>query len=101
MFARRLGFHILPNGVVALKVAFLGAHVEVVRVHVLARLNGGAGKANDLVVATHRLASLNGARCHFVSWWNQTPHSHTIDAGAAHELGARNDHVIGRMKANK
>ena len=101
MFARRLWLHVLANGVVTLEVALLGTHVEVVRVHMLAGLNGGAGKANDLVVTAHGLPGLNGARGHFVAGWNKAFDRHALHAGTAHELGTRNDHVIGRMKSNK
>ena len=52
----RGGFHVGAEGVVARKVTLVGTHVEVVGVHMLAGCDGLAGKADDLVVAPHRVA---------------------------------------------
>ena len=101
LHARCFRLHVLTNGVVPLKVAFFGAHVEVVRVNMFARLNGRAGKTNDLVVTAHRLTHLNGSRGNFVTRRHQAAHRHTFDIAAAHELRARNDHVIGGMETNE
>ena len=66
-----------------------------------ARLNGRAGKANDLVVTSYRLTHFNGSRGNFVTRRHQAAYRHAIDTAAAHELRARNDHVIGGMEANE
>jgi hypothetical protein len=36
-----------------------------------------------------------------VTRWNKAFDRHPLHTGSAHELGTRNDHVIGRMKSNK
>ena len=66
-----------------------------------AGLNSGAGKPNDLVVAAHGLAHLNGTCGNFMTRRYQAAHGHAIDTAAAHELRARNDHVIGGMETNE
>jgi hypothetical protein len=54
-----------------------------------------------LVVAAHGLASLNGTRGHFVTGRHQAAHGDAINAGAAHQLRARNHNIICRVEANK
>src|SRR5665811_925418 len=53
---RRLRLDVGAKGVVSLEVALVRAHVQVMRVNVLASGDRLACKADDLVVAPHRLA---------------------------------------------
>ena len=99
--ARCIGFHVGAKSVVAGKVAFLRAHVQVVHMHMLARANGLAGKTNDLVVTTHGLTGRQGPGGDFVARRDQAAHGNALDLAAAHELAAGNDHVVGGMKANE
>ena len=101
LLAQRFRFHILTNGVVAFEVALFCTHVQVVRVHMLARCDGLVRKANDLVVAAHRLAQGDGACGDFVARRNQAAHGYAVHGASAHELGAGNDHVVRRVQADE
>ena len=95
-----LGFDIGAKRVVAGKVAFVGAHVEVVGVHMLACCDVFGGKTNDLVVAAHGVAGRDSARGDFVPGWDQTSHRDAFDRGTREQLLAADDHVIGGVEAN-
>ena len=101
LLAGRFGFDVLADGVVALEIAFFGTHVQVVRVHMLARRDGLVCKTNDLVVAAHRLAHGDGACSDFVARRNQAAHGDAVHGAATHELAAGNDHVVRRVQANE
>jgi hypothetical protein len=68
--------------------------------HVLAWGNGLRGKADDLVVTTHRFTSSHGTHGHLVTWRNQAAHSHTFYLNAREQLLSGDDNVIGGMEAN-
>jgi hypothetical protein len=97
----RLGPGVRAEGVVARERAALGAHAQVVRVHVLARRDRLGGEADDLVVAAHRLAHGNGAGGDLVAGWDQAAHRNVLDGGAADQLGARDQHVVVRMESDE
>jgi hypothetical protein len=98
------GLHVGAEGVVALEPfgdgALVRAHVQVLRVHVLARGNGLARETDDLVVAAHRLAGGDGAHRDLVARRNEAAHGHAFDGGAAEHLGARDDDVVGGVESD-
>ena len=94
-------FHLGTKGVVARKVAFVRAHVEVVGVHMFALGNGLAGEADDLVVAAHGGALCNGMGRDLVAGWHEAAHGEVLDGGAAHQLAAGDHHVISGVQADK
>ena len=98
--SRCLGFDVGAKRVVPRKVAFVGAHVKVVGVHMLARSDVFSGKADDLVVAAHGVTGRDGAGGDFVARRDQTAHSDGLYRGAREQLLAADDHVIGGMEAN-
>src|SRR5215213_2166103 len=69
--------------------------------HVLARGDWGCGEANDLVVASHRLACSDRAHSDFVSSRNPVIGCNAVGNWRARQQGrARNYHVIVVVKAN-
>ena len=90
----RLWFDIFTKRIVTGEVTFFKAHVEVMHMHMVARRNSAASKANDLVVTPYRLTRTDIANSDFVAGWNQTAHCHMFDSAATHELAARNHHII-------
>ena len=98
---RRRRFHVSANGIVAHKIAFVGAHIQVVGVHMFAGRDGPARKPDDLVVAPHRLAGRQRARGHLVARRDQALDDDVFDLCAAHQLGAGNQDIVGGMKADK
>ena len=101
VLAHRLGLDVLSDGVVALEVAFLGAHEQVVCVHMLTRRDGLRCKTNDLVVTPHRLARRQGTGGDFVAGGYQAFDGHALHRAAAHELTACNHDVVGGVQSNE
>ena len=96
-----LGLEVYANRVVTGKVAFALADPQVLGVHMLASRYGLAGKADDLVIATHRLAQGNGTRGDFVPGRYQAPGGDAFNRGAAHQLASGNHHIIRGVQAYK
>jgi hypothetical protein len=69
--------------------------------HMLARGDVARGKTNDLVVAAHRLALRNGTGGYFVAGRNQALDGDAFNRGAAHQLGAGDQHVVVGVQADK
>ena len=101
LFFGWLGLHVVTKSVVARKVALVRAHVEVVRVNMLAGGNRFAGKADDLVVAAHRLAGRDGVRGDLVASRDQTLDDDTLGRRTADELRAGDEHIVLGMEADK
>jgi hypothetical protein len=81
--------------------AFVGTHVEVVRMHVLAGRDRLACEADDLVVAAHRLALGDGAHRDLVAGRDQAARRHALDRRAADQLAARDHDIVGGMESNE
>ena len=100
MQQRRCRFDIGTKRIVAGKVALVLTQVEVVHMHMFPRRDGLAGKADDLVVATHGLTCGDGAGGDFVARRNQATHSDVFHGRTAHELLAGDDDVVVRVQSN-
>ena len=85
--------------VIALEVA----HRQVVHMHVIARLDRLGGETDDLVVAADRVTRLQFAGRDLVSGRNGDGGAHLFldDFGAGGQLGARDDHIVGGVQADR
>ena len=101
VLCRCIGFDIGTKRVVALEAAFVGPHVQVVGVHMLAGGDGLRRKADDLVVAAHRFACCNVSHGQLVTGWHQAAHRHILHDGTGDQLLAGDDDIIGGVKANR
>ena len=63
--------------------------------------NRPAGKANDLVVAPHRLTRDDGAAGNLVTGRDQTTGRHALDCGTAHQLAAGYEDIVRRVESDK
>ena len=79
------------------------AEGQVVHVHVLAGGDGLRGVADDLAVAPDRLARADRPRGDLVAWGHQAGDRHAFlgDHGAAEQLPACDDDVVGRVDADR
>ena len=75
----RFWFDVGAVGIVARKVTFVVAQVQIVRVYVFAGRNRLTRKTNDLVVASHGLTGFDGAGGDFVARWNQAAHRNVFN----------------------
>ena len=69
--------------------------------HMVARRNGAAGKANDLVVTPNRLTCTDIANSDFVARWNQAADVHMFHCGTTHQLATCDHNVVSGMESNK
>ncbi len=98
---RGLRLDVSTKRIVALEGAPLCADPDVVGVHMLAGSNVAECKADDLVVAAHRLALRDRAHRELVAWRHKTAHRHAFDLRAANELATRNHDIIKRVQADE